>query len=223
MDTKTYNVNLKAKKTHWGGLTLNLSKNGKLLGGVNKPMDSEMALVLTNEKHLMDQFYYPYENLEYIPDEFILAPDLTTCQEMFAYGAKLKSINLSLFDTSNMTSIYWMFAWCESLLEVDVSSFNTSKVTQFDGVFMRCSALKSLDLTNWDTSNGEDFSNMFSQCYELEEIKGVIDITKANFSYSGLFGNCDKLKRIKIKATPDQQRYFRSTAKLSSNTEVIFV
>ena len=221
MDTKTYNVTLKAKKTSWGELGLNLSKNGKLLGGVNKPMDSEMALAFTDEKYAFYNFYPNFKTMESIPDEFVLSPGLKTAPTLMM--PKVKSMDVSLFDTSNLEIMDQMFMCCEELRELNLSNFNVSKVVSFWAIFNECRKLKSLDLTGWDTSNGKNFSDMFAYCGELEEIKGAIDITKAGDIYRGMFESCNKLKQIKIKATPSQQGRFRSISDISSNTEVIFV
>jgi len=220
MDTKTYNVNLKAKKTSWGGIALNLSKNGKILGGVNKPMDSEMALVFTDEKNGFRCFYPNWKTMESIPDEFVLSPDLKTAPSLIM--PKVKSMDVSLLDTSNLEIMDLMFANCREIEELDLSNFNVKNVVTFTQMFENCYKLKSLDLTGWDTSNGMGFSDMFAYCGELEEIKGVIDITNAS-TYRTMFDDCNKLKSVKIKATPSQQGSFRSLSGVSPNTEVIFV
>lgn len=221
MDTKTYNVNLKAKKTSWGGLALNLSKNGKVFGGINKPMSSEMALVFTDEKYAFYDFYPNWRTMESIPDEFILSPGLTHAPTLIM--PKVKSMDVSLFDTSNLEVMDQMFTNCEELRELNLSNFNVNKVVSFWAMFNECRKLKSLDLTGWDTSNGINFNDMFAYCDELEEIKGVIDITKAGDIYRAMFNDCNKLKSVKIKATPSQQGSFRSISYINSNTEVIFV
>jgi len=224
MDTKTYNVNLKAKKTSWGGLALNLSKNGKLLGGVNKPMDSEMALVLTDEQgeNQLRYFYSDWRTMESVPDEFILSPNKKSCISTFTLP-KVKNINVSLLDTSNIENMTQMFMNCQELRELDLSSFNVNKVVSFQAMFSRCYKIKRINLAGWDTSNGTVFTDMFRECGELEEIKGVIDINKAGSALSNMFYGCNKLKQIKIKATQAQQKNFLDYAQVSPNTEVIFV
>lgn len=128
MNTKTYNVNLKAKKTSWGGIALNLSKNGKLLGGISKPMNSEMALVLTDDRGSdeLRYFYSNWKTMESIPDEFVFSPDKKKCISTFLLP-KVKSINVSLLDTSNIETMNQMFMNCQELLELDLSNFNVKK------------------------------------------------------------------------------------------------
>lgn len=46
-------------------------------------------------------------------------------------GSAVKSLDLSHFDTSSVTSMRGMFGNCSLLEEVDISSFDTSNVTDF--------------------------------------------------------------------------------------------
>jgi len=48
---------------------------------------------------------------------------------MFLGDNKLEEVDVSNFDTSNVTSMFEMFAYCYPLKRVDVSSFVTNKVT----------------------------------------------------------------------------------------------
>ena len=44
---------------------------------------------------------------------------------MFVWCDKLKNINLSNFNTQNVTDMKSMFSECESLKNIDISNFNT--------------------------------------------------------------------------------------------------
>ncbi|MDY3026021.1 MAG: BspA family leucine-rich repeat surface protein, partial [Candidatus Faecivicinus sp.] len=54
--------------------------------------------------------------------------------------SSLTSLDVSGFDTSNVTIMSWMFAGCSSLTSLDVSSFDTSKVTNMWWMFDGCPA-----------------------------------------------------------------------------------
>ncbi|UQS81851.1 BspA family leucine-rich repeat surface protein [Bombilactobacillus folatiphilus] len=73
---------------------------------------------------------------------------------MFSFCVKLKSLDLSDFDTSNVNIMISMFHYCSSLSNLNLSSFNTSKVTNMRYMFDGCSSLNSLDLSSFDTSLG---------------------------------------------------------------------
>ena len=47
---------------------------------------------------------------------------------MFYKCSSLEEINLSKFNTKNVTNMSYMFGYCSSLKELNLSNFNTSKV-----------------------------------------------------------------------------------------------
>ena len=112
--------------------------------------------------------------------------------EMFDGCRSLKSLDLSNFDTSKVTSMECMFRYCDSLTSLDVSNFNTSNVTNMSQMFQSCKSLKSLDLSNFDTSNVTNMSEMFWDCRKLETIFCENKWTATNSS--DMFDRCILLK-----------------------------
>jgi surface protein len=86
--------------------------------------------------------------------------NVTNMEGMFSGCSNLTSLDLSSFDTSNVTKMVQMFAGCESLTSLDISSFNTSKVTNMQYMFRNCGSLTSLDLSSFDMSNVKFLDNM---------------------------------------------------------------
>ena len=68
-----------------------------------------------------------------------------------------------------------MFWGCSSLINIDLSNFNTNNVTDMDAMFANCSSLTYIDLSNFNTNNATSMRGMFSGCNLLK--KGNI-ITK---------------------------------------------
>ena len=54
------------------------------------------------------------------------------------YGLPAKQLDLTSFDTSNVTTMHAMFAGCTSLESLDISSFHTDKVTYMSSMFADC-------------------------------------------------------------------------------------
>ena len=52
---------------------------------------------------------------------------------MFYGCSGLTSLDVSGFNTDNVTDMGWMFAGCSGLTSLDVSGFNTSNVTNMSG------------------------------------------------------------------------------------------
>ena len=82
----------------------------------------------------------------------------------------LTKIDLSGWDTSNITDMSSMFKDCISLTSLDVSGFDTSKVTSMNNMFNNCSFLTSLDVSGFDTSKVTNMNNMFTGCHRLSNL-----------------------------------------------------
>ena len=63
--------------------------------------------------------------------------------------------------------MYKMFYGCSSLTNIDLSNFNTNNVTDMSWMFSECSSLTNIDLSNFNTNNVTDMSGMFSGCNKL--------------------------------------------------------
>ena len=62
-----------------------------------------------------------------------------------------------------------MFYGCNSLISLDLSNFNTQNVTNMNGMFYNCNSLISLDLSNFNTQNVTNMNYMFSFCNSLKK------------------------------------------------------
>ena len=58
----------------------------------------------------------------------------------------------------------FMLWGCSSLKELNLSNFNTNNVTYMEGMFSGCSSLKELNLSNFNTNNVTDMAGMFFGC-----------------------------------------------------------
>jgi len=65
----------------------------------------------------------------------------------------------------------YMFYWCEKLTNLDLSNFNTSQVTNMNSIFRECVSLTDLDISGFDTSNVTDMTYMFEYCRALTTLK----------------------------------------------------
>ena len=74
---------------------------------------------------------------------------------------RVNSLDLSDFDTSNVTKMYRLFSGATMLSSLDISSFNTSKVTNMSNMFNSLGATEIIGLNLLDTSNVTDMNFMF--------------------------------------------------------------
>ena len=59
----------------------------------------------------------------------------------------LSELNLSSFNTNNVTDMSWMFGYCENLSELNLSSFNANNITDMSLMFYQCKNICKLDLS----------------------------------------------------------------------------
>ena len=117
---------------------------------------------------------------------------------------KIKNIlelDLSSFNTSNVTDMNAMFDHVTSLTSLNLSNFDTPKVTGMSNMFRNMSNLTTLDLSSFDTSKVTSMSSMFSLKDEdklkdnLEKIyvNDDFNTTKLTMTYR-MFENRKKLR-----------------------------
>ena len=104
--------------------------------------------------------------------------NVTNMEAMFSDMRNLTSLNLSNFDTSKATDMYGMFSGTTKLTSLDLSNFDTSNVTNMSNMFYYMYSLTSLNISNFDTSNVTDMSRMFS------DIPNLISLNVSNFDTS---------------------------------------
>ena len=114
---------------------------------------------------------------------------------MFKGCSALESLNLTNFNTENVTDMSWMFYGCSDLKSLDLTNFNTANVDFMIHMFYGCSALKSLDLTNFNTAKVKYMNNMFEGCSALTTIYASDKFVTDNVSNgSDMFTGCKSLK-----------------------------
>ena len=118
---------------------------------------------------------------------------------MFAESG-IKNVNLSSFVTHNLDGggMQRMFLNCTKLESLDLSSFDTSSITTFEKIFYHCTSLKSLNVSNFNTSNVTNFYDMFNGCSSLKELDvSGFDTSKAVIM-GNMFSGCSSLESLDV-------------------------
>ena len=113
---------------------------------------------------------------------------IVSMYRMFGYS-NASSLDLSSFDTSNVTNMSSMFSSSKATT-LDVSNFDTSKVTDMSDMFSGSKAT-TLDVSNFDTSKVTDMANMFnsSQTSNLNlESFNTSKVTSMSWMFAGYTG-----------------------------------
>ena len=94
----------------------------------------------------------------------------TDSSKMFYDMRNFTILNLSNFDTSQVTNMQYMFSDMTKLTTLDLSNFDTSKVTDMKYMFNEMYGLTSLNLSSFNTSNVTDMSCMFAHMFSLTSL-----------------------------------------------------
>lgn len=123
---------------------------------------------------------------------------LTRMSSMFYNCSALTSLDLSGFDTSNVTNVSQMFSGCTALASLDLSGFDTSSLTDISSMFFGCTALTSLDLSSFNTSNVTDMGGMFKDCQSLTSLDLSGFDTSNVTKMGGMFRGCQSLTSLDL-------------------------
>nr|WP_086331123.1 Ig-like domain-containing protein [Enterococcus sp. 4G2_DIV0659]OTO07980.1 hypothetical protein A5880_002250 [Enterococcus sp. 4G2_DIV0659] len=88
---------------------------------------------------------------------------------VFYNAPKLRSVDVSNWDTSQVTTMSNMFDGTLTLEKLNVSNWDTSQVTDMHHMFNNANKLESLDVSNWNTLSVKYTHSMFPNY--LEQLK----------------------------------------------------
>ena len=121
----------------------------------------------------------------------------TTCYAMF-HNFEGTSLDLSKFDTSNVTDMSFMFFYCNNLKTLYLENFITKNVVNMSGMFFNCESLEYLDVPNFNIQNVECMNRMFMGCKSLKELD-ISSFYIGNIKIlNDIFFNCKNLKTLEV-------------------------
>lgn len=140
---------------------------------------------------------------------------------MFAYSG-ITDIDLSKWNTSNITNLSNLFFECTRLKQIDLHTWNTKSVSTCYWLFRGCSSLEFINIDGWNTCNVYDMDRMFSECSKLITIKGLNKLNTSNVQFMQLmFTNDTSLKSLDLSSfdtqnCTDTSQMFRECKSLKS-------
>ena len=127
---------------------------------------------------LLGVFFKLY-NMEYVDISGWDTSNVTTMADMFYYCTKLKKIiGIENLDVSKLRCANSMFYGCENLIELDLTNWNPISLQRAWSMFDDCSNLKIIkNIENWQLPNIMDVSSMFYDCTKLDVDLSNWDLT----------------------------------------------
>ena len=156
----------------------------------------ELSIIMKNCYHM----FYKCSNITNIDLSLFNSKNVTDMTSMFGLCYNLTSVNLSNFNTKKVSKMQLLFQGCCNLTSLDLSSFDTRNVNNLTGMFSCCSKLRDVNLTSFNINKVKDMSEMFYWCPELT----YLDLSSFNISndseidMSKIFICCNDLKKIKL-------------------------
>ena len=146
----------------------------------------------------LTRFDIHYNDINVPITKFTLAIYIYTNKWIVGYATLLKQLDVSGWNTSNMTSMSGMFWGMQKLTELDVGGFDTSKVTLFSDMFNGCTSLTTLYVSEFNTSSAISMYRMFSGCTSLT----TLDVSGFNTSkvtgMQRMFNGCTSLTTLDV-------------------------
>jgi len=124
--------------------------------------------------------------------------NVTNMCGMFCGCGSLTNINLSNFNTQNVTNMSAIFGGCKSLTNINLSNFNTQNVTNMSCLFLKCGSLTNIDLSNFNTQNATNMNSMFYECKSLTNIDLSNFNTQNVTDMSAMFCGCGSLQKQNV-------------------------
>ncbi len=148
----------------------------------------------------MAAMFFGSDKLESLDLSGFNTQNVTLMSQMFENCSMLQSIDLTNFNTSQVTGMQNMFKDCPALTEIKgLESFNTSQVKNFGSMFIRCKSLTDIsEVKNFNTEQATDMSDMFYGCSLLTELDVSGYVTPNVTTLSGMFYNCSGLTSLNL-------------------------
>ena len=161
---------------------------------LNELNESNVLLYINNKKYKFKKYFIPDKEGTY---EILLKfqIQLKNCSFMFWKCENITNLDLSSFDTRNVTDMSYMF-YGSHIGNIELSSIDTQNVTNMSYMFYN-SRIGNLDLSSFDTQNVVNMSYMFyGSDITYLDLSSFDTQNVTNMSY--MFGGCSNLKNIHL-------------------------
>ena len=163
----------------------------------NELNESNIEIFINDNKMKFNKYFRPTKEGEY-EIKIVFKNKIKNCSYMFNKCNYIKSIDLSFFDSSDVTNMSYMFSECFTLENINLTNLKADNVIDMSYMFNKCYELRCLQFPeSFNTQNLEKMTSMFHWCQNVTDIIFPSSfITNKVTSMRTLFGKCYNLKRI---------------------------
>ena len=188
--------------------TQGLTNMDKMFYGLSSLTSLNISSFNTSKVTNMNALFYGMANIENINVSNFDTRNVPNMNHMFSGMHKLKQLQLpATFDTSKVTDMGYMFYNSKSLTSLDVSMFNTENVTNMREMFGYLESVTNIKFgSSFNTKNVTDMYGMFGTLCSMRELDlsgAVFDTAKVNdfdamFSVFGCTSGVGVLEKIYV-------------------------
>jgi surface protein len=175
LDLSNWNI---SNVTSWGGTTNGMFANAKSLTDVN------ISNWVINNEYFRSSFS-GCTALKTVNMTNMVINNGNAFNELFAYRATLTNViglNTITFGAS-LKNLRNMFYGCTLLTSLDLSGWNTSELTNISQLFYNCTLLTDINMSGWNLQNITENSSAFYNCKALTNFQAPSNInTNINFA-----------------------------------------
>ena len=162
-----------------------INKKSKFINKI-KVESKEQLQAIIKERHNNNKSFIDLNDLD--------ISELDDISYIF-HGSNIEVVDISGWDTSNVTTMENMFSFCDKLKNIiGIENLDVSKLEDANSMFYCCKNLVELDLTNWNPVSLQHTYDMFYGCSNLKMIKNIENWQLPNIKgVRKMFYNCVKL------------------------------
>ena len=152
-------------------------------------------------KQILNDFsllFFNCENLESIDLSSYDTTNISNMYGMFSGCSNLKSVNLSSLETNNDINMSNIFSGCLLLKLVEFPFFHKINITNLGNSFFKCKSLESINLCSFNTIKVSDMHRLFSGCFSLKSLNLTSFKTDNVEDMSRMFALCQNLKSLDL-------------------------
>ena len=166
LSAKLEDINFQSNESY---ILLQINNHGNYFQIINFnniiPPD-EIYINEINKTEIKNEYYYinnPNSTIKLVWKE-----NINSTFNMFSACNHISEIDLSHFDSSQVTNMANMFYRCANLASLNLNDMKTSQVTNMNSMFYQCDKLALINLSSFDTSKVSLMNSMFLGCINIK-------------------------------------------------------
>lgn len=172
-------------------------EDAKEMESIKNEEDIKKTSISINNKPIPFCYQYKFPAPGNYTIKYSFNEPLKQTSYMFNDCQYLKKVDLSHFDTSNLTKIFAMFQSCVNLETLIFFKSPLDKLTHMNFFLHNCSKIKSISWSNFNQEIAVKMEYLFTGCHELETVD-LSNFKAKLIKATSMFSDCNNLKKVDL-------------------------